>query len=208
DAEILAVLLGPDRGSGRVLHLARGLIQDGLLARDGPPAGRDRRVRGLGPVRSARFLAALEMARRLHPPPAGLAGGEGPIESPRQAVEWARSYSHSDREHFLVLHLNTRHVPRKLELVSIGSLDTSIVHPREVFRTAIREATAALILLHNHPSGDPKPSRDDVQTTDRLVRVGQLVGIHVLDHVVLAGSSFFSFREEGLLTPPGAGTAR
>jgi DNA repair protein RadC len=128
-----------------------------------------------------------------------VATSERPIETPRQVYDWARSYAQSDREHFLVLHLNTRHVPRKLDVISIGSLNASIVHPREVFRNAIREATAAIVLIHNHPSGDPAPSRDDMTTTERLVRVGHLVGIHVLDHVILAGEGFFSFREEGLM---------
>jgi DNA repair protein RadC len=200
DAEVLAVVLGTSGVSRTTLRQARGLVARGLLARDRPwvPEGL-LGLKRLGPSRRARLLAVLELARRLHPPPAGVASSERPIETPRQVYDWARSYAQSDREHFLILHLNTRHVPRKLDVISIGSLNASIVHPREVFRNAIREATAAIVLIHNHPSGDPAPSRDDMTTTDRLVRVGQLVGIHVLDHVVLAGESFFSFREEGLM---------
>jgi DNA repair protein RadC len=201
DIEILSLLLGPDRSSGRAMRLARDLVTGGLLARDGSPPALKSRLRGLGPVRRTRLLAALELARRLHPPPTGLIPHQKPLEAPQQVYDWARAYSLSDREHFLVLHLNTRHVPRKLEVISIGSLDASIVHPREVFRSAIREATAAIILIHNHPSGDPNPSRDDIHTTDRLVQAGRLVGIRVLDHVIMAGDQYYSFREEGVIDP-------
>ncbi|MBU1701561.1 MAG: JAB domain-containing protein [Candidatus Eisenbacteria bacterium] len=201
DVEILSVLLGPERATGKTMRLARDLVTRGLLARDGAPASLKPGLEGLGPVRKARLLAALELAHRLHPPPIGLISHQKPLEAPRQVYDWARAYSLSDREHFLVLHLNTRHVPRKLEVISIGSLDASIVHPREVFRSAIREATAAIILIHNHPSGDPHPSRDDIHTTDRLVQAGRLVGIRVLDHVIMAGEQFFSFREEGVIDP-------
>jgi DNA repair protein RadC len=203
DSEILAVLLGTGNVSTATLRLARGLVHSGLLARDGGGALLQNGSRRIGRVRRARLLAAMELARRLHPTPAGVGPPAAPLETPRQVFEWARPYARREKEHFLVLQLNTRHVPKKLEVVSVGSLNASIVHPREVFRSAILEAAAALILVHNHPSGDPTPSRDDICTTDRLARVGEMVGIHVLDHVILAGESFFSFKEEGLMTGRG-----
>ena len=98
-----------------------------------------------------------------------------------------------------MVHLTTRHVPRLLEVVSVGTLNASLVHPREVFQRAIREGSANLILVHNHPSGDASPSSDDIEITARLAKVGELVGIEVLDHVILAREKYFSFREEGLL---------
>lgn len=104
-----------------------------------------------------------------------------------------------DREHFYCLHLNTRHTVMEIDLVSVGSLSASIVHPREVFRRAISRGAASLILAHNHPSGDPEPSEDDLEITSRLARVGELVGIPVLDHIVLANGSFVSLRERGCL---------
>lgn len=103
------------------------------------------------------------------------------------------------REMFLVLLLNTRHRLLKLETVSVGSLSASIVHPREVFRSAIQAAAASMILAHNHPSGDPQPSEDDIEITMRLRDAGQTIGIEVLDHVIVgAGGKHMSFRKSGV----------
>ncbi|MFH0828787.1 MAG: DNA repair protein RadC [Candidatus Kerfeldbacteria bacterium] len=98
------------------------------------------------------------------------------------------------REHFLVLLLNARHEVMGQETVSIGSLNASIVHPREVFRPAVTQAAAALVLVHNHPSGDPEPSDEDLSITKRLVGAGELLGISVLDHVIVAGRGVVSLR--------------
>jgi DNA repair protein RadC len=114
-------------------------------------------------------------------------------------LDRCRGYAEARKEHFLALHLNTRHVVVREELVSVGSLSASIVHPREVFRCAILESAASLILVHNHPSGDPSPSDDDMQITERLAEVGDLVGIPVVDHVVLGDGAFYSFRATNLL---------
>jgi DNA repair protein RadC len=148
----------------------------------------------LGTVTAMRLLAALELGQR------ALKGqGSRVLSSPKHVFEYARSYATAEKEHFLAVHLSTRHVPELLEVVSIGTLNASLVHPREVFRRAIKEGSANLILVHNHPSGDPAPSADDVEITTRLIRVGELVGIEVLDHVILAGERYFSFREEGFV---------
>jgi DNA repair protein RadC len=103
------------------------------------------------------------------------------------------------REHFLVLLLNARHEVMGRETVSIGSLNASIVHPREVFKPAILESAASLILVHNHPSGDPEPSEEDLAITKRLVQSGELLGIQVLDHVIVAQRGVVSFRTRQLL---------
>jgi DNA repair protein RadC len=98
-------------------------------------------------------------------------------------------------EQFGVLSLDTKHRVIRASILSVGSLDTSIVHPREVFREATASGAAAVVLFHNHPSGDPEPSGDDVRLTERLVAAGILMGIDVLDHVILADVKYFSFRE-------------
>ena len=103
------------------------------------------------------------------------------------------------REHFVVLLLNARHEVISSETVSIGSLNASIVHPREVFKPAILASAASVVLVHNHPSGDPEPSEEDLSITRRLVEVGELVGISVLDHVLIAGRGVVSFRSRQLL---------
>jgi DNA repair protein RadC len=111
----------------------------------------------------------------------------------------ARFFSAS-KEHFFSLHLNSKNQLIREVLVSIGSLSTSVVHPREVFAPAVRDSTAALIFIHNHPSGDPAPSREDRECTQRLLHAGQILGIRVLDHIVLGHDDYYSFADAGLLS--------
>lgn len=123
------------------------------------------------------------------------------ITKPEQVARLIRkSIRDPKREHFFAVLLTTRHAVLGVETISVGSLNASIVHPREVFRPAITAAAAAVILCHNHPSGDVSPSDDDMEITNRLADAGRLLGIEVLDHVIVAGdSAFLSFREKGLL---------
>ncbi|HSW38045.1 MAG TPA: DNA repair protein RadC [Acidobacteriota bacterium] len=103
------------------------------------------------------------------------------------------------KEHFFSLHLNSKNQLIREVLVSIGSLSTSVVHPREVFAPAVRDSTAALIFLHNHPSGDPAPSREDCDCTQRLLEAGRILGIRILDHIVLGYDDYYSFADAGRL---------
>lgn len=126
---------------------------------------------------------------------------------PRPVIDGARAAAgHIDskirgalKEHFMVLCLNARRQLVHTETVSIGTLSASLVHPREVFSAAIKAGCAAIVAVHNHPSGDPSPSAEDREATRRLQRAGELLGIPLADHVVVSSSSFFSFRESGLL---------
>lgn len=197
DADLLAVLLGSRNVSRRVSDIAVRLLDDGglpLLAHTsaesllGTPA--------LGPIQASRVLAAVELGRRIW---CRLGPGESPIRGPEDVQDRCGGYAGARKEHFLALHLNTRHVVVREELVSIGSLNASIVHPREVFRCAILESAASLILVHNHPSGDPTPSDDDIRITQRLSEAGELVGIPLVDHVVLGDDAYYSFRASRLL---------
>jgi len=104
-----------------------------------------------------------------------------------------------DREYFRVLLLNTKNHVLKMETVSIGTLNCSAVHPREVFKPAIRNSAAAIILVHNHPSGDATPSRNDAEVTQRLSEAGKLLGIEILDHLVIGDGLFTSFKDKGLI---------
>ena len=110
-----------------------------------------------------------------------------------------RKLGREQREHFLVLLLNARHEVLGKETVSIGSLNASIVHPREVFKPAVLASAASIVLVHNHPSGDPEPSEEDVSITKRLAQVGELLGISVLDHVIIASRGIASLRSRQLL---------
>lgn len=196
DLELVALVLGEGGGATEPIARAARLLDGGpaaVLQRMSP-----RRIRTLaGESGGARLCAALELGRRI------LQGtGCRVLSSPKHVLDYARAYASAQKEHFLAIHLNARHLPRRLEVVSVGTLSASLVHPREVFREAISHGSAGLILAHNHPSGDPSPSADDVEITSRLVRVGELVGIEIIDHVILTAERYFSFREEGLLAPP------
>lgn len=107
----------------------------------------------------------------------------------------------ADREHFVALYLDTKHCITAVHTVSIGSLNATIVHPREVYKAALLANAAAVIVGHNHPSGDPTPSEEDLNVTKRLVEAGRILGIECLDHVVLGDRRFVSFRERGFLSP-------
>ncbi|MGH7458858.1 MAG: RadC family protein [Longimicrobiaceae bacterium] len=155
------------------------------------------KVPGIGPAKAAKLLAALELGRRAA---AEQRPGRDTVRSARQVYERMRlPLRDLPQEEFHVLLLNTRNeVLRDLQ-VSRGTLDASLVHPREVFRAAVAEAAAAVILVHNHPSGDPSPSAEDREITSKLRRAGEHLGVEVLDHVIVGADRFTSFVEAGLL---------
>jgi DNA repair protein RadC len=149
---------------------------------------------GVGPVRAAALGAAFGLARRL------VEAEWKPGTMVRNGTEVARlvrdSARGSRREGFFVVLLDVRHRVLSLQVVSLGCLDSAPVHPREVFSPAIRDGAVAVVVAHNHPSGDPEPSAEDRVVTDRLRQVGELVGIRLLDHLVVGADRFYSFAEE------------
>ena len=153
-------------------------------------------VAGVGPARAAALCAAFELGRRAAERPAAAAADPRPR---RRAARTCATWLRARREHFVVLLLNARHEMQRREVVSIGSLNACIVHPREVFLPAILHSAASVVLVHNHPSGDPEPSEEDLSITRRLVEVGELVGIGVLDHVIVGTRGLVSFRARQLL---------
>ncbi|MFZ5645967.1 MAG: RadC family protein [Bacillota bacterium] len=153
-------------------------------------------IKGIGPGKAKVLMVFVELAKRLNSPPPG---EPKKIKSPQDVSDLVMGEMRLlDREHFRALLLNTKHHVLRMETVSIGSLSSSLVHPRELFKSAIKFSAAAVILIHNHPSGDPAPSREDIDITKRLVEAGKLLGIEVLDHVIV-GHSFVSMKEKGLL---------
>lgn len=120
------------------------------------------------------------------------------IRSPQDSYELFRDYlGDVDREHFVVVCLDTKNQPTNISTVHIGSLNASIVHPREVMKTAILSNAASIICCHPHPSGDPTPSPEDIEVTERLVEVGRIVGIEVIDHIILGDDRYVSLKEKG-----------
>ncbi len=153
--------------------------------------------KGIGMAKAVKIKASLELAHRCINKEI-LAKEK--ITTPEDVFQIFRfRFLSEHREHFALVLLNTKNHLLRIELISIGSLDSTVVHPREVFQKAIRASSSAIILVHNHPSGHPKPSHDDIQLTERLADAGELLGIKVLDHVIIGGEQFFSFSREKLL---------
>ena len=154
-------------------------------------------VKGIGLAKAAQIRAAFELASRLD---GYSGGGDKPVlKTPEDVVGLVGSrLKGKKREHFLALLLDTRSRLIKAAEISIGSLDGTIVHPREVFKEAISAAAASVVFVHNHPSGDPTPSEDDIKLSKRLADVGEIVGIDVLDHIIIGGKKSVSLKREGL----------
>ena len=151
---------------------------------------------GIGKGKSLELLALLELAKRL-----GEKRGERKvITCPEDAADYAiPRLRYENKEHMCALLLNVKNHIIAWETISIGSLDASVVHPREVFRPAIIKGAASIILVHNHPSGDPTPSKEDLEVTARMVQVGRVMNISVLDHIIIGGDNFVSMKEKGAI---------
>lgn len=194
-AELLALVLATGTPDRPALRVARALARHHPAELGHWPWARWRTATGVGPEQADALSAAFELGRRAHDVPAH----RTPIRGPEDVLPHVRDLTRARREHFVVLLLNARHELDRRETVSIGSLNASIVHPREVFLPAILHSAASLVLVHNHPSGDPEPSEEDLSITRRLLEVGELVGIGVLDHVIVASRGTVSFRARQLL---------
>lgn len=195
DADLYALLIGSGVAGRSAQRTGRLLARRRASELATWPFARWLGVAGLGPARASALCAAFELGRRALERPAN----GRPIRGPEDVLEHVRDLVGARREHFLVLLLNARHEMERREVISIGSLNASIVHPREVFLPAILHSAASVVLVHNHPSGDPEPSEEDLSITRRLVEVGDLVGIGVLDHVVVGARGLVSFRARQLL---------
>jgi DNA repair protein RadC len=155
------------------------------------------KISGIGRAKACQVMSAFELGKRV----AIFSGNTKPvIRQPTDVFEYfSTQMSLLTREEFLVVVLDTKNRLVKYEFISKGTLNASIVHPRDVFRIAIIHSAAAIILLHNHPSGDPAPSQEDIDLTRRLVEAGKLMGINVLDHLIIGGAKFTSMKEMKLL---------
>jgi len=199
DSELVALLLrtGNPGGAETALDQARRLLgaSGGLAALARMPIAELCTIRGLGPAKAATVAAAFEIGRRLAS--ARVPNGGIFRTSTDVYAHFRGRLSTLRKEVFCVLLLDAKHRKLREAQISEGSLTASIVHPREVFLPAVRESAAAMILVHNHPSGDPAPSPEDVEITRRLREVGELIGVRVLDHVIVGADTHFSFVDAG-----------
>ena len=155
-------------------------------------------IRGIGEAKACRIIAAIELGKRMAT--SRSARGDYLESAGDVACMFMEELRYARKEHFRTVLINTKGQVMSVDSVSVGELSSTVVHPREVFGNAIRKSAAAVILVHNHPSGDPNPSSEDITTTERLVRGGELLGIDVLDHIIIGDGVYCSFREMHLIT--------
>ncbi len=197
--EILAVILGRGVAGESVMVTGQRLLsQFGTLKGiAGASVEELSQIKGIGLAKAAQLKAAFELANRLD----GYSetGKKPVVKTPEDVVALLKGrLKDKKKEYFVVLLLDTRNQLIKASEISVGSLDASIVHPREVFKEAIAGSAASVILVHNHPSGDPTASEDDISLTKRLAESGEIMGIDVLDHVIMGDESYLSLKREGL----------
>jgi len=200
DAELLAILLRTGKKGKSVVAVAQEMIaKEGNLAKLASRSLEDlKKNSGVGKDKAVTLLAAFEISRRIlsqekwH--------SEKKITSPEDVANmFIPLFRDEVKERFLVICLNSANKIIKHETVSIGNLNSSVVHPREIFKSALEQSAASIILLHNHPSGNPEPSNEDISITKKLVEAGKIMDIPVFDHIIIAGNNYTSFVEKRLI---------
>lgn len=195
NSELLAILLRSGKQGENVVELSNRLLKK-FGAKNLPNLTYNdlKGFSGLGPAKACEIVACFELSRRL------LKDKKSEIYlKPEDVWEQLKDLRNHKKEHFLVIYLDTKNQEIKKEVISIGTINENLVHPREVFEPAIRDLATQIILVHNHPSGDVTPSEEDLQITEKLVKSGEIVGIEVIDHIIISKDGFFSFKEKGLI---------
>jgi DNA repair protein RadC len=198
--ELLAIIIGRGVAGKPVTAIAQELIGrfGSINAVSEATIEELSQIKGLGTAKAAQLKACFELAKRKELESDDLE--DYTITSPRSVVKAVRArIKDKAKEHFMLITLNTRNKVTSITNVSVGTLNASLVHPREVFRDAIRRSASSVVLAHNHPSGDPTPSEEDLKITKRLVEAGKILGIEVLDHVIIGKDDSCSFKEKGLI---------
>lgn len=197
ESELIAILLGTGTRADNAVSLAKRLLRIYPLATLASLAPAQlTNTAGIGNTKAARIVAALELGRRLFAP---VATNKVFIRTTTDALAQVTDIAHKTQEHLLALYINARYELIRKETISLGSLNTINVEPRTVFAPVIASACAWVILAHNHPSGDPTPSEADIRFTARLQAAGELLGISIVDHLIVSGTGYCSFKEQHLI---------
>jgi len=200
DAELLAILLRTGTKGKSVVEIARDLINlhTNLAVLATKSYNTIAKISGIKKDKAAALLAAFEISRRILHQQRWY--NQQSVTSPDKVAEiFIPLFKDEVKEKFTVVCLNSANKIIKFETISVGSLNASIVHPREVFKTAIENNSASVLLMHNHPSGNPEPSSEDIAITRKLREGGTILGIPVVDHIIIAGNNYLSFMEKGLI---------
>jgi len=201
NTELLAILLRTGTASRSALQLAEDILakykDKGLEAVINMSPAELMQVKGVAAAKAATIIAAVELGRRIS---MRAARKYTVVSSPDDAAALVMPVLREEvREHFMLLILDTKNHVIAMPVISIGTLSGSLVHPREVFREAVRNSASSIILVHNHPSGDPTPSKEDCLVTARLVEAGKMMDIPVCDHIIIGDDKFVSLKEEGMI---------
>ncbi len=199
NAELLAIIIRTGSRRDSAIALAEKILSKAESLRELPLLTVEElmELNGVGLAKGVQIKAALELGRRMA---SSIRQEIKGVSSPKDVAEYLmEEMRYYQKEYFKVILLNTKNQIISTELISIGSLNSSIVHPREIFSVAVKKVSAAVILVHNHPSGDPTPSREDIEVTKRIVQAGEIIGISVLDHMIIGEGRYYSFREGGLI---------
>lgn len=197
--EILAILIGSGSKAESVMTLANRVLMhfEGLKLLQDATIEELTAIKGIGRAKGVQILAAIELGKRMSQyKPDEYYVIRSPDDGANYVMEEMRVLK---QEHFVVLFLDTKNRVIHRQTIFVGSLNASIVHPREVFREAVKRSAASIIVAHNHPSGDPSPSQEDIHVTKRLVDSGKIMGIEVLDHIIIGNRKFVSLKEKGYL---------
>lgn len=197
DAELLKALLGSGSRGIPVEAIAKKLLNYFDHSNTRPDYAQLLTLPGLGSAKAAQVVAAWEFCRRRMRPAANA------VRTPEELLPLIRHYADREQEHFLSIPVNGAHEVIGIYVVSIGLVNRTLVHPREVFRPALQHSAAALLCAHNHPSGHLDPSEEDHDITLRLIRAGTLLGIPLLDHLIFSGKRYYSFLGEGMIDEDG-----
>lgn len=197
--ELLAILLVSGTKNESVMQLSNRLLMhfEGLKLLADATIEELTAIKGIGLAKGVLILASIELGRRMNE---YKPNERYVIRSPEDGADYVMEEMRTlKQEHFVVLFLNTKNQIIHQQTIFIGSLNASIVHPREVYREAVKRSAASIICAHNHPSGDPTPSQEDIHVTRRLVESGKMIGIEVLDHLIIGDRKFISLKEKGYL---------
>ncbi len=195
NAELLAIVLSKGKKGENVVELAKKILKriplDNFLNLQLSDL---KDVSGIGMVKAAQIIAVIEFGKRL------INKGESiSVLTPLDIWEELKDTRSKTKEYFVVFYLDVRNYVIKKEIISIGTLNASLVHPREVFEPAVHNLAAQIILSHNHPSGDPSPSEEDIKLTKQLIEAGKILGIEIIDHVIITKDNYQSLKEKGVI---------